>query len=172
MTIHREVDTHGYVACDPHVHTLTYSGHGDATASERMITLAGEGIELPIATEHNRHVDLQSLARTMNLDSRFTPVIGNEVTTPVGHFNIFPVAAGAAVPDHTGTDWPSVFTAIGKVSGVQVVILNHGRDLHSQVRPLGPAWHHALIGENLRGWPIGFNAMEIVNSEALSLIHI
>ena len=141
LTIHREVDTHGYVACDPHVHTLTYSGHGDATASERMITLAGEGI-------------------------RFTPVIGNEVTTPVGHFNIFPVAAGTAVPDHTGTDWPSVFTAIGKVSGVQVVILNHGRDLHSQVRPLGPAWHHALIGENLRGWPIGFNAMEIVNSAA------
>ena len=26
----------------------------------------------------------------------FTPVMGNEVTTPAGHFNIFPVAAGAA----------------------------------------------------------------------------
>ena len=166
LTIHREVDTRGYVACDPHVHTLTHSGHGDATALERMITLAGEGIELPITTEHNRHVDLEPLAQTMKLDSRFTPVIGNEVTTPVGHFNIFPVAPGAAVPDHTGTDWPSVFAAIGKVDDVQVVILNHGRDLHSQVRPLGPAWHHALVGDNLRGWPIGFNAMEIVNSAA------
>ncbi|MBB72918.1 MAG: hypothetical protein CMJ75_00245 [Planctomycetaceae bacterium] len=166
LTIHREVDTRKYVACDPHVHTLTHSGHGDATVSERMITLAGEGIELPIATDHNRHVDHTPFARRLNLQSWFTPVIGNEVTTPVGHFNIFPVAAGAAVPDHTGTDWPSVFKAIGQVRGVQVVILNHGRDLHSQVRPLGPAWHHALVGENLRGWPIGFNAMEIVNSAA------
>lgn len=166
LTIHREVDTRGYVACDPHVHTLTHSGHGDATVSERMITLAGEGIELPIATDHNRHVDQTPFARQMNLQSWFTPVIGNEVTTPVGHFNIFPVAAGAPVPDHTGTDWPSVFEAIGQVPGVQVVILNHGRDLHSQVRPLGPAWHHAQVGENLRGWPIGFNAMEIINSAA------
>ncbi|MEE3371146.1 MAG: CehA/McbA family metallohydrolase [Planctomycetota bacterium] len=166
LTIHREVDTREYVACDPHVHTLTHSGHGDATVSERMITLAGEGIELPIATDHNRHVDHTPFARQLNLQSWFTPVIGNEVTTPVGHFNIFPVAAGASVPDHTGTDWPSVFKAIGQVRGAQVVILNHGRDLHSQVRPLGPAWHHALVGENLRDWPIGFNAMEIVNSAA------
>ena len=50
MAIRREVPTEGYVACDTHVHTLTHSGHGDATVEERMITLAAEGIELPIAT--------------------------------------------------------------------------------------------------------------------------
>ena len=166
LKIRREVDTRGYVACDPHVHSRTHSGHGDATVQERMITLAGEGIELPIATDHNLHVDHRPFARQLNLQSWFTPVVGNEVTTPVGHFNIFPIAAGAPLPDHTSTDWPTVFNAIRQVPGVQVIILNHGRDLHAGVRPLGPAWHNALVGDNLRGWPIGFNAMEVVNSAA------
>ena len=39
LAIRREVPTQGYVACDTHVHTLTHSGHGDATVLERMITL-------------------------------------------------------------------------------------------------------------------------------------
>src|SRR5205085_10708958 len=30
LTIRREVQTPGWVSCDTHVHTLTYSGHGDA----------------------------------------------------------------------------------------------------------------------------------------------
>src|SRR5262249_1386525 len=51
MSIRREVPTPGLVACDTHVHTLTHSGHGDATIDERVVTLAGEGIELPVATD-------------------------------------------------------------------------------------------------------------------------
>ena len=62
LTIRREVPTPGYVACDTHVHTLTHSGHGDATDVERAITLAGEGIELPIATDHNMQVDYHAAA--------------------------------------------------------------------------------------------------------------
>ncbi len=90
LSIRREVPTDGYVACDTHVHTLTYSGHGDATIDERMVTIAGEGIELAIATDHNRQVDYEAVARRLNVRQYFTPVVGNEVTTPVGHFNIFP----------------------------------------------------------------------------------
>ena len=50
----REVDTNGLVACDTHIHTLEHSGHGDASVAERVVTIAGEGIELPIATDHDR----------------------------------------------------------------------------------------------------------------------
>src|SRR5439155_24754018 len=53
LKIHREVPTGNLVACDTHVHTLTFSGHGDSTDDERALTLAGEGIELPIATEQH-----------------------------------------------------------------------------------------------------------------------
>ena len=85
IAIGREVPTKGYVACDTHVHTLTHSGHGDATIEERMITLAGEGIELPIATDHNQHIDYEETATRMGVRRYFTPVVGNEVTTARGY---------------------------------------------------------------------------------------
>jgi len=53
--LRREVSTDGWIAADSHIHTLTYSGHGDAKSEERMLTIAGEGIELAIATDHNHH---------------------------------------------------------------------------------------------------------------------
>ena len=166
LRIRREVPTTGYVACDTHVHTLTRSGHGDATDRERMITLAAEGIELPIATDHNVHVDHEPLAREMGLRKFFTPVIGNEVTTPVGHFNIFPVERGAAVPDFKSPDWNRLQDGIRRVPGVKAVILNHARDLHSGVRPFGPKLFNAAAAEHLDGRELGVNAMEVVNSSA------
>ena len=166
LAIRCEVPTEGFVACDTHVHTLTHSGHGDATIEERMITLAGEGIELPIATDHNMHIDYDEVATKLGVRCYFTPVVGNEVTTPRGHFNIFPIAAGARVVDHKRTDWKLLFDDIQQTPGVKVAILNHARDLHSGVRPFGPQHFNAIVGENLDGWPLRFNAMEVVNSGA------
>ena len=166
LTIAREVPTAGYVACDTHVHTLTHSRHGDATVQERMLTLAGEGIELPVAADHNVHVDHRPFAREMNVARWFTPVTGNEVTTPTAHFNVFPVQPGAAVPDWKQRDWKTTLGGIFATPGVRVAILNHARDLHSGVRPFGPALFNEATGEKLDGQPIAFNAMEVVNSSA------
>jgi hypothetical protein len=166
LRIRREVPTEGYVACDTHIHTLTFSGHGDATIAERMITLAGEAIELPIATDHNVHIDYEPHAVKAGVRQYLTPVMGNEVTTAVGHFNVFPVAAGAMPPNHRLREWPAIFDAIFAMPGVKVAILNHARDLHSGTRPFGPKLHSAVVGENVQGWPLRFNAMEIINSGA------
>src|SRR5262249_43937162 len=114
LSIRREVPTAGFVSCDTHVHTLTYSRHGDATLDERMLTLAGEGIELPIATDHNRQVDYHAAAVRLGVRQYFTPVVGNEVTTSVGHFNIFPVPAEGRVPDFRTKDWKSLFADIDR----------------------------------------------------------
>lgn len=166
LTVRREVPTEGYVACDPHIHTVTHSGHGDATMEERMITLVGEGIELPIATDHNVHVDYEAMAKKLGLRTQFTPVVGNEVTTSVGHFNIFPIADGAPVPDASGTHWDEVFRAIHGTPGVRAVILNHARDIHGGFRPFGPTVYDATTGANRNGWRLQANAMEIINSGA------
>ena len=176
LSIKREVPTQGLVSCDTHVHTFTYSRHGDATVEERMITTAGEGIELPIATDHNLHIDYRPVLKRMNLEKFFTPVIGNEVTTSVGHFNVFPVKANAPLPDHRLTTWPEIITSIRQATGAEAIILNHGRDLHSNVRPLGSANHIAVTGQNLHGWGFGPNAMELINSGAtqtdiMQLVH-
>ena len=176
LTIRREVPTPGYVACDTHIHTVTFSGHGDATIDERMITLAGEGIELPIATDHNVHVDYEAHARRLGVRQHFTPVMGNEVTTPSGHFNIFPIAAGARVPNHRSKEWPPTLDEIFATPGVKVAILNHARDLHSGTRPFGPALFNAATGQLAETWPARFTAMEVINSGAsqtdpLRLVH-
>ena len=166
LIIGREVPTEGFVACDTHVHTLTHSGHGDSTVEERMITLAGEGIELPIATDHNVHIDHNPFARRMNVHQYFTPVVGNEVTTRIGHFNVFPIQSGAKPPNHKLEDWASILSDIYRTPNVKVAVLNHARDLHGGTRPFGPTLHNAVVGENLDGWKMQFNAMEVINSGA------
>lgn len=167
MTLVRQVDTAGWVACDPHVHTVTHSGHGDCTIGERMVTLAGEGIELPIATDHNKAIDYTEIAASTGVTPYFTPVIGDECTTKKGHFNIFPLRAGSPLPDHTQQDWGILLQDIYSTPDVRVAILNHARDIHSGFRPFSPVHHIALTGENLEGRPMQFNAMEIINSGAV-----
>ncbi|MHC4874886.1 MAG: CehA/McbA family metallohydrolase [Planctomycetota bacterium] len=166
LAIRREVPTPGWVACDTHVHTLTHSGHGDCTVQERMITLAAEGIELPVATDHNVQIDHEPFAREMNVRRYFTPVIGNEVTTKLGHFNIFPADRGAPVPDYRGTEWPTIFDAIFGTPGVKAVILNHARDLHGGFKPFGSLNFNDEVGLNINGWKLRANAMETLNSSA------
>src|SRR5690606_17598051 len=73
----------------------------------------------------------------------------------------------AAPPDHQLGDWPSIFRAIRATPGVEIIILNHARDLHRGVRPFGPKRYNALVGEIRDGWPIGFDGMEVVNSSAV-----
>ena len=166
LTIRREVATPGFVACDPHVHSLTHSGHGDSTDVERAVTFAGEGLELLIGTDHNVQVDYHGAAVKAGVRTHFTPVVGNEVTTPVGHFNVFPLPAGGPIPDFKVKDWKSVAAAIGETKTPRAVIPNHARDLHLGFRPFGPQRHLALTGEDLDGWVLPANAMEVVNSGA------
>ena len=167
LSIRREVVLDGYISCDPHIHTLTGSGHGDATLDERMATLAGEGIDLAIATEHNRQDDWRAAAARHGVRKYFSPVVGNEVTTDLGHFNVFPLPAGGPVPDHRAKDWPKLFDVIEKAAGRNaVVILNHARDRHKGFAPFGRERHISLAGEDLDGWMLRANAMEVVNSGA------
>jgi hypothetical protein len=166
LTIRREVPTEGWASCDTHVHTLTYSGHGDSTADERVVTIAGEGVELPVAAEHNRQIDYRAAAVKQGVGDYFTLIVGNEVTTDVGHFNVFPAPADGPVPDFRAKDWKSLFASIDENTRAKVIVLNHPRDKHAGFRPFGPERHVALAGEDLDGWDLRASAIEVVNSGA------
>ncbi|MEW6303094.1 MAG: CehA/McbA family metallohydrolase [Verrucomicrobiota bacterium] len=167
LHIRREVPTAGYVACDSHIHTVTYSGHGDAKIDESMLTIAGEGIEVAIATDHNHHTDYTEAALRMKVNEHFTAAIGNEVTTKMGHFNAFPVKPGSTLPNQNLTDWPELMRNIRATTGAQVVQLNHPRNVHSSFQPFNAANYNQATGENLRGPEFGFDAVEVVTSAAL-----
>jgi hypothetical protein len=167
LQLRREVPTPGMVSSDTHVHTFTYSGHGDATIDERMLTLAGEGIELPVATDHNTLTDYTEAARKMRVQDYFTPVIGDEVTTDTGHFNVFPIRSGSRVPNHRIKDWPKLMEEIRATPGVRVVVLNHPRNIHSNFQPFAAQHYNPATGENKRGAEFSFDCIELVNSSAL-----
>ena len=168
LRIHREVDTSGWAAMDTHVHTGTFARHGDAALEERMLTIAGEGLELPVSTEHNMRVDFGPPAVEARVDALFTPLVGSEVTTPaLGHFNVFGLAPDTRPIDARATDWPALRASIASAAVDPVVVLNHGRDVHGGFRPLDPARHISVAGEDLNGWVLPANAMEVVNSGAV-----
>jgi hypothetical protein len=166
LSLTKEVELPGYVSCDTHIHTLTFSGHGDCTGEERLVTLAAEHIELPVSTEHNRHVDYGPIARTTGTGDYLTPVMGNEVTTPNGHFNIFPVALLTKPPAYDTRDRAAVLAGIRSVPEVRFVVFNHTNDTHASVRPGHPERFHALSGESLDGQPWDVDGIEVINSSA------
>jgi hypothetical protein len=166
LSIRKEVDTKGYVSCDTHIHTLTFSGHGDSTAEERMVTLAAEGIELPISTEHNRNIDYTPITKKVGVDQWFTPITGNEVTTGNAHFNAFPINPGSEPPDYKLTNWKQMLANIRATPGVNFVTINHTTDLHSGFRPADPSRFHPLSGEDYEGRDWDVDGMELVNSSA------
>jgi hypothetical protein len=161
--IEREVATEGWVSTDTHIHSLTHSGHGDATFEERAITIAGEGIEVPVITEHNKAVDIKATAERLALHRWFTPITGNEVTTARGHFNVFPVDTSAKLTDHKSPGWKSLSNDI-RSAGIPVVILNHAEDIHNNFRPFDTSRHIAVAGLLLQDPIFPANAMEVMNA--------
>lgn len=166
LCVDREVDTTGFVAADTHVHTLTHSGHGDASMEERMVTLAAEGVELAIATDHNHNTDYRPTQKRMGLHEHFKPVTGNEVTTKVGHFNAFPLDPKDKVPNYKLEDWISLVDGM-RAKGAKVVILNHPRWPRIPTGPLGVYHLNRLTGELPGRKGVPFDAMELVNSTQL-----
>ena len=164
LLLRHEVPAYGWVSCDPHIHSLTYSGHGDATLRERIITIAGEGIRFPVITEHNASIDISDTVKKMGMNEWFTPVTGDEVTTSVGHFNVFPVSPSSPIVDDKVKNWNDLAASIENSKDIRMVILNHARDIHNGFRPFDPGVHIAIAGKNLTGWTFPANAMEVMNS--------
>ena len=168
LKIRREVDTKGLLAADTHIHTKTYSGHGDIDMEERVIAIAGEGIEIAVATDHNHHTDYRPTMDKVGVKEDFTAITGNEVTTPIGHFNAFPFDKDAEPADHDHTDWAKLMQAMRSDSGARVIIVNHPRRQASGQNAFDRIRLNPLSGEAHDGpEKLGVDAVEIVNGKTL-----
>jgi len=152
------------VACDTHVHTFTYSGHGDATVDERMLTLAGEGIELPFC-HRPQHADrLQRGPLGKWVCRSISPRSSAMKSPPRPGTSTSFLCKRQRAPDHHITDWPKLMRKLRATPGVRVVVLNHPRNVHSNFQPFADKNFNPVTGENWRGFEFSFNAMEAVNS--------
>ncbi len=96
----RVVPTPGWISGDLHLHQAP-SVDADISLENRIVSIAAEGVEFAVATDHYVVTDFAPTVRELtNLGVLSTPVatmIGTEISTlgrRFGHFNVFPLEMG------------------------------------------------------------------------------
>jgi len=135
--IDRVVDTRGWMAMDSHIHSKQSIDSG-MDLDERVISVAAEGVEIAVATDHNFITDYAPYVARNNLNPWLHSIIGLEMTTlESGHFNGFPLRYLVSEVTKGAFDWArrppqSLFDelrGLGSLSPEQTIIqLNHPRD--------------------------------------------
>jgi hypothetical protein len=160
-----EIDTTGWVSGDFHLHTLTHSGHGDSNMNERIISLIGENVEFAVATDHNHNTDYQPTIDGLGANEFITAVVGNEVSTPYGHLNIFPLDANATVVNQQ-LEAPELFALIraekNDAGVVPIIQINHPR--WGNIDYFGKRGLNPVTGESEDSrWSWDFDSIEVLN---------
>jgi hypothetical protein len=130
--LERAVDTAGWISADLHVHAVP-SPDAPTLLTDRVRSLAAAGVEVAVATDHNAVTDYGPTIRDLGVARFVTSIVGDEITTrevELGHFNVFPLAAGGAPIPFTRTTARDIFAATRAAEPrdrEKVVQVNHPR---------------------------------------------
>lgn len=123
----RTVDTSGYLSADFHVHASP-SHDSNVPLFERVLTLAAEGIELAVPTDHNHITVYGEALAAQGLEGKLASFSGVEITTlNWGHFNAYPYAKPLEVPQTHETSPIEIFAAVRARAPQAVLQVNHPR---------------------------------------------
>lgn len=196
----RVVDTGGWMSLDSHLHAI---GSIDSAMEidERVKSIAAEGVEIAIATDHNYVSDWSPAVDDLGLRRWLTSIVGLEFTTlESGHFNAYPLRYQIAPVTHGSLDWfarppDDMFAALRQLGSLEpaatLVQLNHPRDTMqgylNQYRlssltgdPLSPGMAQRFAGANGPAFfdddgrstmSLAFDVMELLNSKLGHQIH-
>jgi hypothetical protein len=104
----RVVQTSGYLSGDFHVHSA-YSFDSSADLEARVLSYAGEGVDVMISTDHDSIIDFAPTIESLGLQAQIASVVGVESTgfvpTPqlphtIGHNNAWPLQVSSSNPRH------------------------------------------------------------------------
>jgi hypothetical protein len=166
----RVLDTHGYLACDFHQHTML-GGDAPVGLRDRVVSNAAEGVEVAVASEHNVVADLEPLVRELHLERVLVSVPGDELTSDGsrhawGHANVWPLPVDLSSPrggapivrDRTPRE---VFDGLRRaVPNAFVIQVNHprsGKNGYFDLLGFDPARGTATDP----GYDPGFDAVEV-----------
>ena len=96
-TLHRSVDTTGWLAADLHVHTGR-SYDSQLQVPVRITTEVAVGVELIVTTDHNVLSDLQPDVEIMGYAHLARAIVGDEFNFYEGHGGAYPMPYDAKVP--------------------------------------------------------------------------
>jgi hypothetical protein len=128
----RVLHTPGWLAADLHLHQAP-SVDADVSLADRVISIAAEGVEFAVATDHYAVTDLGPTTRWLTergvLAVPLQTVPGIEVSTVgrrFGHFNVFPMRAEASLfAEDTTPD--ELFPRARRAAPGGVLQVNHPR---------------------------------------------
>lgn len=133
-TLHRVVDSTGYVTGDFHVHAQA-SPDSTRTNRTRVANMIAEGVEVLVSTDHDYVTDFGPTVEQMGVGGQIATFAGEEITSfDYGHFNAFPLDVDPTSPNNGAVDWAGLTpTEIGQrvLSGPRPVVfqLNHPRQV-------------------------------------------
>ena len=127
-------DTTGWTSGDFHLHSAP-SPDAPVSLDERVASLACEGVELAVATDHNRISDYKPSVARLGLADRIVAVSGDEITSSGraswGHFNAYPLPLAAGAPEDVVPPYfdtaPADMFAAAHDAGARIVQVNHPR---------------------------------------------
>ena len=170
ITLPRVVDTAGWLSGDFHIHSAPSHDSNDLVAW-KVSGIAAMGLEVPVATDHDRVTDYAPAIHELGLDREVKSIIGQEITTQrLGHINAFPLLSDPAGRNQGAIEWlgltgPEIFQAARDNNGTpRVVQLNHARE--SALGYLSYVGYDPETGKaaDAKNFNFTFNAMEILNS--------
>lgn len=136
-TLERVVNTDGYLSGDFHMHARGSIDSG-LSYDDRVLSVAAEGLETVVASDHNHVSDYMPYIFRQELDPWLRSVTGVELTTfEFGHFNAFPIDYDIGSINRGAVPWQNlppqqIFDSlrdIGSISPEETVIqINHPRD--------------------------------------------
>ena len=128
----RVITTPGVLSADLHLHQVP-SVDADVALSTRVLSVAAEGVELAVASDHYAITDLgptvAALRAAGKLASELMTMVGTEVSTVghrFGHFNVFPIAPTAQI-DYEDTTARQLFDSMRRAAPDGVIQVNHPR---------------------------------------------
>ncbi|APR75110.1 PHP domain protein [Minicystis rosea] len=171
-TIERVVDTKGFIAADLHLHAMP-SPDAPQPLADRVRALAATGVEVGVATDHNKVTDYKPVIEELKLGAWVTSIVGDEITTrdpSWGHFNAFPLPRGSEPLPYRALAPKAMFAAAragGSMGPETVVQVNHPR--------MGGIGYFELTRfdrDDIAGWTkrvsiadLGFDALEVFNGD-------
>ncbi len=129
----RVLDTSGWVSADFNLHSAA-SPDSDVSRLDLVNSLACEGLDLAVATDHDRVTDFAPDVRALGLSARLATAPGVEITSAGqrwGHFNAYPLPPPSGAPERGVPMYfdrrPAEIFASARYLGARVIQIDHAR---------------------------------------------
>jgi len=161
---------------DFHLHAAP-SPDAPVSLDARVASLVCEGVDLAVATDHNRVTDYQPSVARLGVATRIVTAPGDEITSygaqPWGHFNVYPLplptgAPEAAASPYYNVDPAAIFAAAHAYPGTgdgasgHLVQVNHPR-MDPKIGYFDLAGFDAKTGQGGPSFSADFDAVEAYN---------